>query len=244
MASYNQPADSPFDPSIPDLDPEGPELEHVLRDIVRTAATRINVCMPAMVHAVHADQTVDIQLLPKMLYTTATSPVDRAVCPNVPVSMPMGANWAITVPVAVGDLGLAIFSDRSIDAFIDSDGSGTYDPQDTRMHDISDAIFQPGLPTSQQQTNEGGDLVVRNGESQVRVKPDGKVQIMNGEQELLSLLDSTLAALGGLANIMATQYQILGLVGPEFPMASSVAALEQFQAQVDQIQENLATLKV
>lgn len=65
------------------------------------------------------------------------------VIPSVPVCFPGSGGWRVTFPVSKGDTGLLIFCSRSIDRWLSEGGS--VDPQDDRTHDLSDAVFIPGL---------------------------------------------------------------------------------------------------
>ena len=73
--------------------------------------------------------------------TNQTGPLP--VIPSVPVCFPGSGAFRVTFPVAKGDTGLLIFCSRSIDRWLSEGGS--VDPQDDRTHDLSDAIFIPGL---------------------------------------------------------------------------------------------------
>ncbi len=65
------------------------------------------------------------------------------VIPSVPVCFPGSGGWRVTFPVSKGDTGLLVFCARSIDRWLSEGGS--VDPQDDRTHDLSDAVFVPGL---------------------------------------------------------------------------------------------------
>ena len=65
------------------------------------------------------------------------------VIPSVPVCFPGSGGWRVTFPIAKGDTGLLVFCSRSIDRWLSEGGS--VDPQDDRTHDLSDAVFIPGL---------------------------------------------------------------------------------------------------
>ena len=73
--------------------------------------------------------------------TSQTGPLP--VIPSVPVCFPGSGGWRVTFPVSKGDTGLLIFCARSIDRWLSEGGS--VDPQDDRTHDLSDAVFIPGL---------------------------------------------------------------------------------------------------
>jgi hypothetical protein len=73
--------------------------------------------------------------------TNQTGPLP--VIPSVPVCFPGSGAFRVTFPVAKGDTGLLVFCSRSIDRWLSEGGS--VDPQDDRTHDLSDAVFVPGL---------------------------------------------------------------------------------------------------
>jgi hypothetical protein len=56
-------------------------------------------------------------------------------------SVPAGAD--LVVPVEVGDTGLLVFADDSLDIWLSK--GGLVDPLDDRHHALSDAVFIPGL---------------------------------------------------------------------------------------------------
>jgi hypothetical protein len=64
------------------------------------------------------------------------------LCINCPILFPGGGGFQLTFPIADGDEGLLVFSQRCIDAWWESGG---VQPQaEMRMHDISDGFFVPG----------------------------------------------------------------------------------------------------
>ena len=73
--------------------------------------------------------------------TSQTGPLP--VIPSVPVCFPGSGGWRVTFPVSKGDTGLLIVCSRSIDRWLSEGGS--VDPRDDRTHDLSDAVFVPGL---------------------------------------------------------------------------------------------------
>ena len=62
---------------------------------------------------------------------------------DVPVSFPRGGGFAVTFPLKAGDEGIAIFSERCIDGWWQNGTAST--PLDFRLHDLSDAMFIPGI---------------------------------------------------------------------------------------------------
>jgi hypothetical protein len=93
-----------------------------------------------------ATQKADVQPLIKERYTDesgAQQSRELPVIPSVPVQFPGAGGYRITFPVAVGDTGLIMFAEASLDKWLVS--GGTVDPAEERRHDLTDAIFLPGL---------------------------------------------------------------------------------------------------
>jgi len=197
--AYDAPATDDFDPNLPDDDLGTLPLDEVVREAIDARLLSVYVAQPGRITEVTTEQTVNVQLLLQTRGLGASDPQDRPILQRVPVAMPMGQGYSIKYPLTVGDLGLVLFADRSIDAYLASDGSQTVDPADARLHSVNDAIFLPGLPTSSQNTTDGTtDLVLSagaGGATQVRLRADGKLQLKNGSQDLLALVDQTLTAL-------------------------------------------------
>lgn len=199
--TYTAPEINPYDPNSQDLAPETIPLDEVIKRAIQAAMLGLRVWMPAQVTAVHGNQKVDIQLLLKARYTDGTV-IDIPPIQNVMVSMPMGSGWSIKMPLGVGDTGLALFCDRSLDIWSESDG-GSVDPQDTRAHDISDPIFIPGLvPFENQTADSTTDLVITNGSAQAAFQKAGTFKFTNGSTELLQNLTNLVQTLSTASTIV------------------------------------------
>ncbi len=104
--------------------------------------------------------------------TNQTGPLP--VIPSVPVCFPGSGGWRVTFPVSKGDTGLLIFCARSIDRWLSEGGS--VDPQDDRTHDLSDAVFIPGLNDLAHPIDPYKDdrmTVGKVGGTQIHLKPSG-----------------------------------------------------------------------
>jgi len=188
---------NPYDVNSKDYDPRTLPLDEIIRRAIRSALMSTRVCMPCKVSKVHGNQQVDLQPLFKTLYVGKTDAQDMPMIQNCPVNMPMGQNYSIKLPVAVGDTGYAIFNDRSMETWLAGGGEST-DPLDSRAHDITDAVFVPGLvPFSKQTTDATTDLVLTNGNSQIRMEQSGKLKIQNtaANQELINIIDKLIETL-------------------------------------------------
>lgn len=69
--------------------------------------------------------------------------VDIPPLVDVPVSFPRGGGYAVTFPLTAGDEGFVVFSERCIDGWWQSGRAS--EPLDYRFHDLSDAMFIPGI---------------------------------------------------------------------------------------------------
>jgi hypothetical protein len=240
-----------FDPNLPDDEPSTLPLDEVIRQAIEGRALTLRVCQPAKIAAIVGEQLVDVQPLFKVRYRNAAQPEEQAVIHRVPVSMPMGANYSIKLPIAVGDVGWCVFADRAMDAFMADtwDGSSTVDPANTRCHHITDPIFIPGLASTAHQTQDGTtDLVISCGPAQVRVRQDGKLQLKNSSAELLGLVDQLLAALGTLLSAFTAAAPALvtsTAPGNPAPMNPTLAtAITTAHTTISTVQSSLDTMKV
>lgn len=242
--AYNAPDNDPFEPLAPNYAPETLGLDEIIQAHAHTHALGSRVALPARVIAVHGNQTVDLQPLLKARYI-GNRVEDMPALLRVPVIMPMGRDFLIKLPLAAGDLGLVIFADRSLDNWLASASGQSVDTEDDRCHDLADGMFLPGLvPTAMQSTDNTEDLVMTNGKVTARLLKSGKFSVSNSSNELLSVIDQLVSNLSGLCDVLTTQFFTLTMLGPQPPIAASIAAVKQVQAVTKQIQTKLSTLKV
>ena len=154
----------------------------------------------------------------------------------------MGNGWSVRYPIQPGDLGLAIFADRSLDSWMADDGSPT-DPVLARLHNITDAIFVPGLvPAAQQTDDPTDDLTVTNGQSQIRLQKNGHVEIKNNGQELVDLVKQLTDLVGTLHETLQSAL-VNTMMGPMPFLGVTQARLSRQLAQAQQIGQFLDILK-
>ena len=149
--------------------------------LLRGFQTQINTCVPCVVDSVRGDR-VDIAL--NVLRVFGNEVQDQLIVFDVPVVYPGAGDFNISFPINKGDTGIALFSQRSIDAWLESK---TTKPNNTRLHDLSDAMFLPGL-RSFSDTNIPNAMIVKSGDLTVTLKPGGKVTVDNGTFELVALI--------------------------------------------------------
>jgi hypothetical protein len=214
---------NPYDPNSQDLQPETLTLDELIKQAIDAHLIKVRVMLPASITQVLGEQKVNVQPLLQERFMDNTVE-DLPIIQNVMVSMPMGANYYIKLPIAVGDTGWLCFCDRSLDNWSTGNGAST-DPQDSRTHDIGDPIFIPGLVPFANQSQDGTkDLVIKYGPGQFRMDGNGGFLVKNGSQELINNLIN-------LVNTLSTASTVSG--GPF--IGSVVTALQQ-------IAENLGTL--
>ena len=113
----------------------------------------MHCAMPGIVKAFNpVTQLCAVQPAIRMKAVTNTVKyMDMPLIENVPLVVPSCNGFAVTLPVKPGDTCLLIFSDRSLDEFLDSGGlsnpcSGySDDTTSPRQHALTDAICVPGL---------------------------------------------------------------------------------------------------
>ncbi len=78
---------------------------------------------------------------------------------NVPVVHLRGGGAFIHMPIAAGDPALLIISERSLDAYLPSDGKTVVYTPDSRRHNASDAVALVGLSPNLNAIDLGGNTI-------------------------------------------------------------------------------------
>lgn len=131
--------------------------------------------------------------------------------PRVPIMYPGGDEWEIFWPMAPGDEVLLLVSERSVDKWLKT--GGIVDPEDPRIHDLSDAFCIPRTwNLSDVDPAEEGRLVIQKRDGSVRIElaDDGTVTVTGTEVKLgdSSAVDSVALAtiVDGLFNAFADTF--------------------------------------
>lgn len=235
-----------YDPTQRHRTPVTPTLAGVVRLGLQGLAQDLRVCLPCRVVAVHGAYRVDLQPLTQARYLAAEGPTTLPILPGVPVSMPGGVNYQVKYPIDVGDVGLCIFADRSLDTFLAGAGQPT-DPKDARTHDLTDAIYVPGLTydtLASERADDTDDLVMRNGTAEVRLERNGTFRIYSGgnKLELVDLIGQLAAHCEKLVQTLQAAV-IMTPVGPGSFAASTVFTLNDALAAVHLIRTSVESLK-
>lgn len=234
--------DIPTDPLVTSTELGSPALADVLAALADRIGLDLRVCLPAQVVTVLGDQKVNVQPLLKTRYLGQPAATSMHVISQLPVSMPMGQDWGIRLPLAAGDLGYIICADRSLDVWLAGTGAEV-DPADNRTHQLQDAIFVPGLvPYAKQSVEPSSDMVLSNGQASIRLQKAGHFKVANSGQELVSLLVMLTQNVIDLTQHLQTA-QIITMAGPSGFYLATQAQLSQTLGQVQALLENLKTLR-
>jgi len=164
----------------------------VLREAIDAALFDLKVCAPATIKSVRSTDPfrVDVTVGIKSRQPDGTV-LDAPVIPDVPVQFPGGSNkqaW-LRMPLTAGDPGLVVFTDRCLDDWRRGTGS-PQTPTSNRAHDLSDAIFIPGVMTDSGAVGwtETQAVQIKNSAMSIILHPSGKVEIKGPGAELIETL--------------------------------------------------------
>lgn len=173
-----------------------PVTSDVLRQLVRSETARLHTAMPGYIESYDAETqtaTVRLNIRFKRIEDGSIVHYDAPLLPNVPVAWPTAAAFSITFPLDVGDPGLVIFAERSLDEWKISGPNDAPEPAQARRHDLSDGIFIPQLrPTASALDSTAyasGAMVIRGAE--------------------IRLGDSTAAQFAAMANLVDAAFSTL-----------------------------------
>lgn len=127
--------------------PRSPTLAEVLRGAIDARLADLHTAIPARVEKYDAaTQMVECKpLIKSSILGEDGKPITETlpVVVNVPVVFPGAGGFRLTFPIQPGDTVLLIFSEASIDEWL-NDGAEVL-PGDARRFNLSDAIAVPGL---------------------------------------------------------------------------------------------------
>lgn len=214
---------------------EDPTLQQVIRDAIKAGLLDVHTALPARIETYDAGtQKANIQPLLKKKYKGVNGEeANLPVITNVPVQWVSASSGSayMTFPLKKGDIGIALFSERSLDKYLSGKGE-IVSPADPRTHDISDAFFIPGTkPFPLALTNvNNSDIIIQNNTFRIEISPDGKISLAGaGGQELLTILDDLLTHL--------INAKVITALGAQPFIASTVAELVQDQTNLQEIKK-------
>lgn len=213
---------------------ETPSLPQVLRDAIDDRLVDLNTMMPGEI-ATYDGKKADVRPHFIRQLTNGEEEV-LPVIKNVPVVFPRTARAGIRLPVNVGDKGAIIFSQRSLDTW--KSRGEQINPNDPRKHDLTDAVFFPGLYDLNDnldfdkskmdmvndkaliELSEDGTIQIKSDTFVFKMTPSGKFSFDNGGAiEFVALLDRI------LDNLIALK--VITGIGPQGLFPASAALLQQ-----------------
>lgn len=206
----------------------------IIRNSIYSILNNVHTCMPGIIVSYDASTNKAI-VQPALNKNFVAGEMEMPILENVPIIFPSSGNFNMSFPVNSGDYVLLLFSERSIDLWLNTGGQVT--PNDRRKFDLSDAIAIPGLKpfNSDFSYNNGNDFSINFNGSSILIKPDGSVVINtsstiaigNTTTEVLDILSQLMQLLQG-ATVMGASFG-----GPLNPAFTAQVAI--IQAQLDAI---------
>ena len=162
------------------------DITELLNIIVSHKIAEMHICMPAKIIS-YDFTTRKASVQPSL--NQKFSDDEILVLPiihNVPVMQPSSGGASINFPVKSGDNVLLIFSERSLEQWL-QDGKQSA-PDDPRQNNLTDAVAHIGLNPfnviSSAENND--DLLIAYDGSKIRFKPGGVVEAEASEIELIA----------------------------------------------------------
>jgi hypothetical protein len=172
--------------------PEELTLAQVIKNAIDRELYNLHVSLPVKVLSYRAsEQKVEVQPLLKKKYFVKDTETRLPVISDVPVQWPSGnlGKSMIHIPLVPGDLGIVVISERSLDLWLSGEGNEV-SPADTRKHNLSDAIFIPGVrPFKKAMTVSDTNMIIQHDKLKIEIEPNGKISISGVNEELLDLID-------------------------------------------------------
>lgn len=175
-------------------------LENLISNILSTVKSDIRVALPARVTGFDSSKQT-ISCIPTIRELININGVveykDLPELKDVPISIPRSGNWAITLPIKIGDECMVIFQDLCIDGWWSRGGIQNWN--DLRRHDLSDAIaiFSPWSQPNTIPAYNTESLEIRslNGSTKMTFN-DGEVNLI-GDLKVTGTITATTDVISG-----------------------------------------------
>jgi len=200
------------------LDPKKP-LSDVIADFIKFYADyKIHVALPVKVVKYNSDnQTVDCCRVIRAR-NNVTGEMDnpgKLLLTSIPVAyQAVDTDIYNALPIQKDMPGTVVFYDKSIDNWVNTDGTQIVDDDlDPRSHDMSDAFFIPGTFPFKKNLDGAStsDWIWRNKNMKITLDPDGKISIEGATDEVLTVVSDALGHISGYYTNMLTHLAALNI---------------------------------
>lgn len=179
----------------------------ILNTYIEQAISKINVLLPAkVVKYDFTKQKVSVKPLINKVFGD-DSFLELPIINNVPLMFPASGGASITMPVNVGDIVELRFCQGSLEEWLNNGTEST--PDDSRSHDLTDAIATPGLRpfnvTSPASNNE--DLEIKYKGSKITIDKKGKV-VINSSDETDIIASSKISVIATDVEVTSTTAKV------------------------------------
>lgn len=157
-----------------------------IKDFVKGILANVHTCMPGeIVSYDYTKQKATVKPLLKRSYVDGTT-ASYPVITDVPVVFPRSGGASLTFPVVVGDTVMLLFSERTMDLWLNK-GTESVSLVE-RQFSLNDAIAVSGLfPfTSDSKASNNTDVELVFNSQKIVIKPNGNIEI--GGASLQSLM--------------------------------------------------------
>ena len=135
----------------------------VIRSHVHDILENVYTMLPAIVNSYDSEtQTVEATVATSQNLDRNVSYVNSPTIPDVPVLFPYGGNFKMGWTLKQGDNVMLVFSMRSLDEYLNSNGTTPVIPISEARHDLSDCVAIAGmspLPTRDETYKDNAHIV-------------------------------------------------------------------------------------
>lgn len=155
-------------------------LPEILEKFLRNALKQVHTIKPAKVVSIdHSGNRLKAKILTDTYYPNDTN-IPQPDVFDVPFFV-LSANRGdakITMPIAVDDLVLILFSDRDYETYLDTDGQSLVKCKNIKTHDYNPILALPSFYTPASATEvSSSDIAIENGSTTIKISPDGDINI-------------------------------------------------------------------
>ena len=199
---------------------EGLSLYEVILNAIQNDIKNTHVCLPAKIDTYDSStQSADVLLMINEIDPDSGEQdnTEQFLLTGVPVQFYASKSDSfVSLPLGTDTFGCVVFADKSLDDYLQSDGNQPVDENlDPRNHDLSDAVFVPGMRPYSQYINgySSDNMVIKNSNMKIELDPNGKISITGGSNELISIIEDSLGHIIGFYNNLNVAFGAINTMG-------------------------------